>query len=180
MQTTQGTSALGRSTRPDDVSIEELRRARGYRRLGIGALALFVLAGLSNLLGVRTGAVSVAAAGYHLSVEYETVTRPGLASEWIVEVRREGGFDGPVTLVTDATYFDRFDFNQLYPEPASVLPRGEEVLYVFEGIQGEVLRVAFDGRASPTFVFALAHGSTGLEVGGREIARVDYTTVVVP
>ena len=74
----------------------------------------------------------------------------------VVQVRREGGFDGPVTLVTDATYFDRFDFNQHYPEPASVASRGEEVLYVFEQIEGEVLRVAFDGRASPTFVFALA------------------------
>jgi hypothetical protein len=180
MQTRQGTSALGRSTRPDGVSLEELRRARGYRRLGIGALALFVLAGLFNLLGVRTGIVSAAAAGYQLSVEYEAVTRPGLASEWIVVVRREGGFDGPVTLVTDATYFDRFDFNQLYPEPTSISPRGEEVLYVFEEIDGEVLRLAFDGRASPTFVFALARGSTGLEVDGREIARVDYTTVVMP
>ena len=49
------------------------------------------------------------------------------------------------------------------------MPRGEEVLYVFEGIQGDVLRVAFDGRASPTFVFALARGSTGLEVDGREM-----------
>lgn len=180
MQTQQGTSAPARSTRPDDVSTEELRRARRYRRLGIGALSLFVVAGLFNLLGVRTGTVSAAAAGYDLSVEYEEVTRPGLASEWIVQVRREGGFDEAVTLVTDATYFDRFDFNQHYPEPASVLPRGEEVLLVFEEIEGEVLRVAFDGRASPTFVFALARGSTGLEVGGREIARVDYTTVVMP
>lgn len=180
MHTRQGTSTPGRSTRPDDVSLDELRRARGYRRIGIGALTLFVTAGLLNLLGVRTGTVSAAAEGYLLSVEYEEVTRPGLASEWIVEVRREGGFDGAVTLVTDATYFDRFDFNQLYPEPASISPRGEEVLYVFEEIEGEVLRVAFDGRATPTFVFALARGSTGLEVDGREIARVDHTTVVMP
>jgi hypothetical protein len=180
MQTRQGTSAVSRSTRPDDVSPDELRRARGYRRLGIGALTLFVAAGLFNVLGVRTRTVSATADGYQLSVEYEAVTRPGLASEWIVVVRRQGGFDGPVTLVTDATYFDRFDFNQYYPEPASVVPRGDEVLHVFEGIQGEVLRVAFDGRASPTFVFALARGSTGLEVDGREIARVDYTTVVMP
>jgi hypothetical protein len=162
------------------VSLEELRQARGYRRIGIVVLALFITAGLFNVLGVRTGTVSMAADGYVLSVEYEQVTRPGLASGWTVVVRREGGFDGPVTLVTDATYFDRFDFNQHYPEPASVVSRGEEVLYVFEGIEGEVLRVAFDGRASPTFVFALARGSTGLEVDGREIARVDYTTVVMP
>ena len=180
MQTTQAPSAPGRSTRPDEIAAGQLVRARALRRVGLVALAVVVAAGLFNLLGVRTGTVSATGGGYRLSVEHAEVTRPGLASGWIVEVRREGGFDGPVTLVTDATYFDRFDFNQLYPEPASVLPRGEEVLFVFEGIQGDVLRVAFDGRASPTFVFALAHGSTALEVGGRELVRVDYTTVVMP
>ena len=54
------------------------------------------------------------------------------------------------------------------------------MLLEFEEIDGEVLRVAFDGRASPTFAFSLAHGSTGLEVDGQELARVDYTTVVMP
>jgi hypothetical protein len=158
----------------------DLVRARRLRRTGLAVLAVFVVAGLFNVFGVRTGTVSADGGGYRLTVEYAEVTRPGLATPWIVEVRRPGGFDGPVTLVTDAVYFDRFDFNQLYPEPASISPRGEEVLYVFEEIEGEVLRVAFDGRASPTFVFALARGSTGLEVDGREIARVDYTTVVMP
>jgi hypothetical protein len=143
-------------------------------------LGAVVLAGLLNLLGVRTGIVSEEGAGYRLSVEYAEVTRPGLATTWIVEVRREGGFDDAVTLATDATYFDRFDFNQLYPEPASIAPRGEVVLFVFEEIEGELLRIAFDGRATPTFVFDLARGSTGLEVDGREVVRVDYTTVVMP
>jgi hypothetical protein len=168
------------STRPDEVPLELLVRARRLRRAGLLVLGAVVLAGLLNLLGVRTGIVSAEGAGYRLSVEYAEVTRPGLATTWIVEVRREGGFDDAVTLATDATYFDRFDFNQLYPEPASIAPRGEVVLFVFEEIEGELLRVAFDGRATPTFVFDLARGSTGLEVDGREVVRVDYTTVVMP
>ena len=168
------------STRPDEVPLELLVRARRLRRAGLLVLGAVVLAGLLNLLGVRTGIVSAEGAGYRLSVEYAEVTRPGLATTWIVEVRREGGFDDAVTLATDATYFDRFDFNQLYPEPASIASRGEVVLFVFEEIEGELLRVAFDGRATPTFVFDLARGSTGLEVDGREVVRVDYTTVVMP
>lgn len=168
------------STRPDDAPLDQLVRARRLRRVGLVVLGAVVLAGLLNLLGVRTGTVSAERAGFTLSVEYAEVTRPGLATTWIVEVRRDGGFDGPVALATDATYFDRFDFNQLYPEPVSIVPRGEVVLYVFEDIEGEVLRVAFDGRATPTFIFDLAHGSTGLEVDGREVVRVDYTTVVMP
>ena len=157
-----------------------LSRARTLRRVGLGALGIVVVAGLFNLLGVRTGTVSATGEGYRLTVEYAEVTRPGLATKWIVEVRSPAGFDGPITLATNALYFDRFDFNQLYPEPATVSPRGDEVLLEFEGIEGDGLRVAFDGRASPTFAFSLAHGSTGLEVDERELVRVDYTTVVMP
>jgi hypothetical protein len=158
----------------------DLVRARRLRRIGLAVLAVFVVAGLFNVFGVRTGTVSADGGGYRLTVEYAEVTRPGLATPWIVEVRRPAGFDGPLTLVIDAVYFDRFDFNQMYPEPASVSPRGDEVLLGFDAVEGDVLRVAFDGRATPTFVLALARGSTGLEVDGRELARVDYTTVVMP
>jgi hypothetical protein len=168
------------STRPTDVPLDELTRARRYRRIGIVALALVVLAGLLNLLGVRRDVVSAEADGYRLSVEYARVTRPGLASPWEVVVSRDGGFGGPVTIATSADYFDRFDFNQFYPEPASTASRGDVVLLTFEGIEGERLVVRFDGRATPTYVFDLARASTGLEIDGREIARVDYTTVVMP
>jgi hypothetical protein len=180
MYTTQATPAPRRSTRPDETPLAQLTRARTLRRVGLGVLGAVVVAGLFNLLGVRTGTVSADGDGYRLTVEYAEVTRPGLATTWIVDVRSPSGFDGPVTLATDAAYFDRFDFNQLYPEPASVSSRGDEVLLEFEEIGGDVLRVAFDGRASPTFVFGLAHGSTALEVDGRELVRVDYTTVVMP
>jgi hypothetical protein len=158
----------------------QLVRARTLRRVGLVVLGIVVVAGLFNLLGVRTGTVSAEGDGYRLTVEYAEVTRPGLATTWIVEVRSPAGFDGPVTLATSALYFDRFDFNQLYPEPSAVSPRGDEVLLEFEEIDGEVLRVAFDGRASPTFAASLVRGSTGLEVDERELARVDYTTVVMP
>jgi hypothetical protein len=167
-------------TRPEDVTPDRLVRARRYRRIGLVALGLVVLAGLLNLLGVRHGVVSSTSEGYRLTVEYASVTRPGLASPWEVEVTHEGGFDGPVTIATDATYFERFDFNQFYPEPASTAPRGDVVLLTFEEIEGDRLVVRFDGRATPTFTLALAEASTGLEIDGREIVRVDYTTVVMP
>lgn len=168
------------STRPEDVPTAQLTKARWYRRFGLGALGVVVLAGALNLLGVRTDVVAAEADGFRLTVEYARVTRPGLASTWRVEVTRDGGFDGPVTLSTNADYFDRFDFNQFYPEPAATSSRGDVLLLTFEEIEGERLVVRFDGRATPTFVFDLAQASTGLELGGREIVRVDYTTVVMP
>lgn len=168
------------STRPEDVPLDDQVRARRYRRIGVAALAVVVLAGLFNLLGVRLETVVAEGGGYRLSVEYARVTRPGLATTWTVEVRHDGGFDGPVTLATAATYFERFDFNQFYPEPATTSPRGDDILLTFEDVQGERLVLRFDGRATPAFVFDLAQGSTGLEIDGREIVRVEYTTVVMP
>jgi hypothetical protein len=167
-------------TRPEDVPLGELSRARRYRRIGLVALGIVVSAGLLNLLGVRRDVASAEGDGYRLAVRYTSVTRPGLASTWEVEVRHQGGFDGPITLTTNADYFDRFDFNQFYPEPASTASRGEVVLLTFEGMEGERFVVRFDGRATPTFAFDLAEASTGLEIDGRQVARVDYTTVVMP
>jgi hypothetical protein len=167
-------------TRPEDVAHEDLVRARRYRRVGLALLGLVVGAGLLNLLGVRREVATAEAEGYRLSVQYTRVTRPGLASTWAVEVTHPGGFEEPVTLATNADYFDRFDFNQFYPEPSTTASRGDVVLLTFEEIEGERLVVRFDGRETPAYVFDLVEASTALEVGGREIVRVDYTTVVMP
>ena len=168
------------STRPEHVSSDELVRARRFRRLGIGILAAVVVAGLFNVLGIRREVVTAEEDGYRLEVEYARVTRPGLASSWVVAVTHPGGFEDPLTITTNADYFDRFDFNQFYPEPSTTASRGDLLLLTFEGIEGERFVLRFDGRASPLFVLDLAEASTGLEVAGREIARVDYTTVVMP
>jgi hypothetical protein len=168
------------STCPRDVPSAGLVRARRFRRIGLAALAVFVLAGLLNLVGVRLDTVAAAAEGYRLSVEYARVTRPGLATTWTVAIARDGGFDRPITITTNADYFERFDFNEFYPEPASMASRGDRLLLTFEGIEGERFVLRFDGRTTPAYVFDLAQGSTGLEVGDREVVHVDYTTVVMP
>ena len=91
MHTTQGTSALGRSTRPDEYPDGAAGAcANAAARSAWPRWGIVVVAGLFNLLGVRTETVSTAADGYHLTVRYEAVTRPGLASEWIVVVGIRG------------------------------------------------------------------------------------------
>jgi hypothetical protein len=168
------------STRPADVPLDELVRARRIRRFGLAILGVVVVAGLFNLLGIRREVVVAEGAGYRLDVRYARVTRPGLATTWEVAVTHPGGFDGPITIATNADYFDRFDFNQFYPEPSTTAARGDVVLLTFEDIEGERFILRFDGRATPTFAFDPAEATTTLEVRGREVARVDYTTVVMP
>jgi hypothetical protein len=178
--TAGGPEAAGATTRPDHVPLPLLVHARSLRRVGLAVLTIFIGAGLLNLLGVRTATVSARGAGYRLSVEYATLTRPGLDSAWVVEVRHPGGFPGPITLATDASYLDRFDANRFVPEPASTSARGNLVLLTFDGVEGDVLRVRFDARVTPAFAFQFARGSTALEIEGREVARVAYATVAVP
>lgn len=142
-------------------------------------IGLLVLAGLGNVVGMRIGTVSASAADVTLEVTYAEVTRSGLETPWKVAVIAPGGFDGPVTITTTAEYFERFDFNQWYPEPASTTRRGDLLVLTFEPPEGEVLRVDFDGRASPTFGLGSA-ATTALETQGMPPLSVEYRTVVMP
>jgi hypothetical protein len=167
------------STRPGIEPIGKLRRYRAARRAGLGAMGLIVLLGVGNVLGPRTGTAMVSDDGIELAVTYARVTRSGLATPWTVRVRSSAGFSRPITLTTSATYFERFDFNQWYPEPASTTRRGDLLVLTFEPPEGEVLRVDFDGRASPTFGLGSA-ATTALETQGMPPLSVEYRTVVMP
>lgn len=172
-------AGVATSTRPEDQSIERLRRQRTLRRVGLVGIGVLLAAGMLNLLGVRTGVVRDAADGVTLAVTYAEASRSGLATPWQVEVMSPGGFGGPVTLTTSAAYFDRFDFNEFYPEPSSTTVRGELLVLTFEPPQGDLLVVRFDGRASPTF--GIGSGSTTtLETDGLPRLSVSYRTVVMP
>jgi len=167
------------STRPDAEPIERLRRHRSARRAGLATIGLFVLLGLSSLLGMRTGTARASGDGVEMAVTYAQVTRSGLATPWTVEIRSSDGFDGPITLTTSAPYFERFDFNQWYPEPSATTVRGEQLVLTFDRPEGDVLRVRFDGRASPTFGLG-SDARTTLDTEGMPGLSVEYRTVVMP
>jgi hypothetical protein len=166
-------------TRPDDVPAARLRRHRAARRVGISVLALLVMLGLTNGLGLRMASASAEGEGVMFQVGYASVTRSGLATPWQVEVRSPAGFSGPVTIATSAAYFERFDFNQWYPEPSGTATRGDLLLLTFERPEGELLRVRFDGRASPTFGL-WSSATTSLDTAGLPSLSVEYRTWVMP
>lgn len=116
-----------------------------------------------------------------MSVEltYASVIRPGLAATWVVEVRSPGGFAGPITIATTATYFDGFDFNALYPDPVGSVSRGDRVSFTFEPPRGEVFRVRFDGRATPTWTL-LRSATTVVSGEGLPKISLEYRTVFLP
>lgn len=167
------------STRPDAEPVDRLRAHRTARRVGLALLGLVVLLGLANVLGLRTRTATASDAGVEMVVTYAQVTRSGLATPWQVDIRSRDGFDGPVTITTSADYFERFDFNQWYPEASSTTVRGELLVLTFERPEGDGLRVRFDGRASPTFGLGSA-ATTALDTEGLPPLSVAYRTVVMP
>jgi hypothetical protein len=166
-------------TSPERIGLDRLRRARAGRRLIIAALFALLVLAAANLLGMRTAAVSATAGGYRLSVTYGSVSRPGLATPWAVEVRRAGGFDGPVTIATTRRYLMLFDHNVFYPDPSKVTASRDRVIFEFDPPPGDTLRVSMDGRIEPTEHRAQS-AETSVLVEGAPVVTVRYTTRLVP
>jgi hypothetical protein len=157
-----------------------VRRARNARRVGLGVLALLVAAGLSGLLGIRSGTAESTADGYTLRVTYPQVTRAGIAVPFRVRVRHAGGFDGPLTLAISKRLFSRFDFQNHYPNPSTETSSAELVYYEFDPPPGEVFELDVDARTAPDQNGSTTVYRTALLVDGSEVTDVSYRVWVVP
>jgi hypothetical protein len=145
------------------------------------ALSTLLLLGLLGVYGVRIAEVSGTAGGYELTVRYASVSRPGLATPWSVEVRRPGGFQGPVTLATTDEYFDLFDENGLDPDPQKATDDGQRIIWEFEAPeQGDTLTVSFDARIEPAQQLRRVAARTAVLDDGAVAVSVDYATFVMP
>jgi hypothetical protein len=166
-------------TTPDAIPLDRLRRARAGRRVLVAALMGVLVLAVANLLGMRTESVTATGGGYRLSVTYGSVSRPGLATPWGVEVHRPGGFDGPITIATTRRYLMLFDHNVFYPDPAGVTATRDRLIFEFDPPPGEVFRVTMDGRIEPTEHVGQS-SETSVLVDGLAVVTVSYTTRVVP
>lgn len=144
------------------------------------ALTIFVLAGLAGFFGPRFSDVSAAGAGYQLDVRYAQVTRSGLAAPLRVLVRHPGGFDGPVTLAFNKGLFDRFDFQNWYPNPSAETSARRWLEYEFDPPPGQVLELTLDARVGPTQPPTAHRYWVAVVSDGVQVARVSFRMVVMP
>lgn len=169
------------STDPRPVSEARVRRSRGLRRLFFVGLCLFLALGLLKVYGVRTSEATASGGGYELTVSYASVTRPGLATPWSVEIRRPGGFDGPVTLTTTSDYIEAFDENSLDPEPSSATTDADRTIWEFDPPpEGDTLSVSFDARMEPGVQLERLIGVTEVLKNDEPVVSVRYRTWVMP
>ncbi|HEX6331764.1 MAG TPA: hypothetical protein VF129_10840 [Actinomycetota bacterium] len=145
----------------------------------MGAIGLVVGLGLLGILGPRLETAVATTGSLRVEITYASVTRGGLATPWVVEVRRAGGFGSPISIATSGAYFDGFDFNTLYPEPVEMSTRGDRVVFEFAPPPGDVLRVRLDARATPAWTFWRSAVTTVWTEGVPETS-VSYRTVFLP
>lgn len=166
-------------TAPQDSDLLRGRRSRMVRRVFMTGLFIFLGLGLSGQLGVQSRSTTAAGGGYELTVTYAQVSRGGLATPWSFEIRRPGGFDGPVTVSSNTSYLDIFDENGFDPEPSSATATPEAVIWEFEPPDGDTLAVSLDARVEPGVQWAKT-GETSVLVDGKPVVTAKYKTWVMP
>lgn len=171
------------STDPEGAELSHLRRSRALRLVFLLGITAFLLLGAVGAFGVRHGEVSSSGGGYELLVRYPTISRPGLASVWSVEVRRTDGapLTGPIVLATTGDYFDLFDENGLDPDPAAAMSDGENIVWEFEPAEGATsITVGFDARIEPGVQLTTKAATTAVLDDGEPVTSVSYRTRVMP
>ena len=146
------------------------------------ALVVFLGLGALNTYGVRTRTASASGGGTELTVTYASVSRPGLATPWSVEIRRPGGFPQGLTVAATSSYFDAFDENGFSPSPVEETDDGERTIWQFAPSAGDTVTVSFDARLEPGVQLTRLKGR--VEVlggpGGSTLVGVDFSTFAMP
>ena len=116
----------------------------------------------AGLLGVHSTTQPGSGGGYEVTVEYAAVARAGLDVPWKVQVRRAGGFDGPVTLAVTADYFDIYEEQGLDPQPTAESSDGTYLYWTFDPPPvGDQLAVDFDAYIQPSSQLGLKRRGIG-------------------
>lgn len=155
------------------------RGALWSRRAFITALVLFVLAGATGLLGVRTTTSSASGAGYELSLRHATLARAGFDVPWQVTVTHDAGYTDDVTLAVTGSYFDIYETQGFSPEPSDTTRDGSTLYLTFAQPPGDTLVVSYDAYIQPSSQLGRS-GTLSVVDQGERLVSVDFSTTLLP
>lgn len=169
------------TTAPPEADHARVRRRRTLRRVVFGALTVFLVLGVLGVFGPRTAETSATGEGWEMSVTYPRVTRPGLGARVTIEVRRPGGFDLPVVLAVDSSYFDAFDESTLEPEPVEATADATRSIWTFAApTAGDTVVVEVSGRLEPGAQLERLSGRASILVADQPAVSVRWKTFTTP
>ena len=177
-QQRSGAGSPRTSTVPTDDGLAASRRSVWWRRGVITVLSLFVVAALTQQLGVRTDVVRATSGDLAVSVRYADRARGALAVPFTIAIQHAGGFQAPIEVRTDQRYLAIFDDNGFEPDPESVTTEAGDVIWTFDPPPGDTLTIVLDARIEPG-IFGRQHGVTSVAAEGTSVT-LGYTTWVAP
>lgn len=155
------------------------RRSIVLRSTATAALAAFLLVGLLGFLGDRTAVVGAHDGLRSLSVTYAPVARNGTGVPWLVKLSDPAGLPREVQLALDARYFELFEHQRFYPEPAEETRDGDTLLLTFATEGQTTFVLEHDAYLAPRYT-ASRPGSVSLVQDGEQTLTVSFRTVLVP
>ena len=157
-------------------------RSRGLwgRRVGASALLLFVAAGATGLLGVRSTTRTTTEGDVTLSVTYAATARSGLDVPWRVVVERAGGFDDEITLAVTGNYCDIFETQGFVPSPSDEVRDGTQLFLTFAAPEGDTFVVDFDAYIQPASQIGRSGTVAVVEADSTQVATTSFATRIVP
>ncbi|MDQ2624526.1 MAG: hypothetical protein M3Y20_05135 [Actinomycetota bacterium] len=166
---------------PTTATVAEAPRRSAIvaRAVTTSLLALFVLAGLFGLLGERSSLVSAADGSRELALTYPAVVRAGMNAPWQIELRDPAGLPQQVDLEIDASYFDLYEHQRFYPEPAEESRHGDIHVMTFDTGGETSLVITHDAYVQPRYS-ASRSGSITYATPGQPSLAVQFRTVVLP
>jgi hypothetical protein len=156
------------------------RRGRAWRGIGLLVFLALDIAALIGVFGPTSATTTESAGGYEMRLTYPHVTRSGQpAAPYQLRITHPGGFTAPIRIAFDEDVFDRFDFQNWYPNPASEIGEAGRVIYQFSKPRGDVFELTLDARTAPR-QFSRDSYWVSLLVDGGPLVTIDYTVWIAP
>jgi hypothetical protein len=165
---------------PADVTHREQRRARAWRRLILLLLIAFLVLGALNFFGVRMAEGQAQKDPYQLQVSYPKTGRPGIGAPLQIQVQRQGGFEGPVTITMSRDYLDILDVRSIDPEPSQSTSTDKELVWQFDPPQGDTVTVSLNAEFEPSEHPGRHHGAISVLEQDKPAVQVQFTTWEAP
>jgi hypothetical protein len=170
----------GIATLPDARTEDQVRRARNWRRVGIVALWVFIIAGVSGFLGIQMSTTTATAAGWTLGVHAPRLTRGALDAPITITITREGGFTDKITLRVGRNLLDHLDANLVAPAPSAETGSPAAVDWTFDPPDGDTLTISIDARMSPSEMPGVDRLRFAVVARGIEVVEVAPKLVLLP
>jgi hypothetical protein len=147
----------------------------------LGLFGALLIAGLIGLLGTRTRIAEASGNGFDLQVHYASIARPGVEVPFDVQVHRDRGFTGPITLTVPSSYLSSIDAQSPEPEPTSTTSDGDLVVFQFDAPQDDSFGVSWLSQVDASANMGRKQGTISvLNDDGTPGVAVSIRTWVLP